>query len=193
LHDKPKKGGAAVLCRAALHINFDDTPPFPSSGNIMSTLSPPIFDLSSDFDFEFPLGQSGQSSEAPTSFRDWSMLATAMDVPSTFAPNPDAQPDPALSAVKLEEMSFDLMPMDTFKNEVGVEAGSRDANLDSGELWHSSQLDLMQIILDEDPANSNFNIRLNDDLYIEANKESALHVFGVVPLLRYTYVTSKRT
>jgi len=59
-------------------------------------------------------------------------------------------------------------------------AGYSNAHTDEVTAWQPSG-DLMKVIL-ADTAESGLGIRLDDDVYIEANKESALHVFGVVTL-----------
>jgi hypothetical protein len=55
--------------------------------------------------------------------------------------------------------------------------GESAAPADTVTAWHPSG-DLMEIIL-EDSTGFGFGIRLDDDVYVEANKESALNVFGV--------------
>jgi hypothetical protein len=67
------------------------------------------------------------------------------------------------------------------KEEFAMESkwlGQSAATADAVTAWQPSG-DLMEIIL-EDSAGIRFGIRLDDDVYVEANKESALNVFGVL-------------
>jgi hypothetical protein len=60
--------------------------------------------------------------------------------------------------------------------------------------WHPSQ-DVMDIILGGDLKVSEFNVRLDDDLYINATKESAVSVFPVhalCPVLSLIFVECKQ-
>jgi hypothetical protein len=57
-------------------------------------------------------------------------------------------------------------------------AGHRELNFDDFTAWQPT-MDLTQMILSEEATTSGFDIRLDDDTYIEANKNSALNVFGV--------------
>ena len=52
------------------------------------------------------------------------------------------------------------------------------ATADAVTAWQPSG-DLMDVVL-EDSADFGIGIRLDDDVYVEANKESALNVFGVL-------------
>lgn len=66
-----------------------------------------------------------------------------------------------------------------------IRAESLDAKVDLDlQEWHPSQ-DVMDIILGGDLNVSEFNIRLDDDLYINATKESAVNVFPVHNVLSY--------
>jgi len=66
------------------------------------------------------------------------------------------------------------------KEEFAMESkwlGELDATADAVIAWHPPG-DLREIILEES-AGFGIGIRLDDDVYVEANKESALNVFGV--------------
>ena len=157
--------------------------PFSQLVNTMSAFSPPVFDFSGDFDFHFQL----PGNHARTTASDSYSAGSAIDFNSTSTSSLDAQP--AL-ATKQEETDR-RYSSDGFKDELDdIVAQARQ---DSGDLsaWDSTQ-DLMQIILDEDLANSNFYIRLDDDVNTEANKESLLDVFGVDFIVSgFTNVTAK--
>jgi hypothetical protein len=95
----------------------------------------------------------------------------------------------ALAETKLEEINPEPVTMFPSQYNLPMEEWEiseklSDAKPSTSALssYQSSQ-DLMQIILDEDSAVSGFDIRLDDDIYIAANKESALNVFGVCALL----------
>jgi hypothetical protein len=48
--------------------------------------------------------------------------------------------------------------------------------------WHANQ-DLMSVVLGEDSIASSFDIRLDDDLYLAANKETQQNIFPVMRIL----------
>jgi hypothetical protein len=84
---------------------------------------------------------------------------------------------------KLEEIKPEItfpVQYDPAKEEWGIDEKFNNVESVSNTLseWQPSE-DLMQIILNEDSTLSGFTIRLDDDAYVDANKESALTVFGV--------------
>ena len=95
----------------------------------------------------------------------------------------------ALAEIKHEEMNLEPVKMFLPQYNLPTEEWENFGKLSdtkpstSALSSYQSSQDLMQIIFDEDSAASGFNIRLDDDIYIAANKESALNVFGVCTLL----------
>jgi len=75
--------------------------------------------------------------------------------------------------------SFD----DKQKAEFGVDSnwlGDLNTSADEVKAWQTSG-DLMEVVL-ADSAEFGLGIRLDDDIFIEANKESALSIFEVVTI-----------
>jgi len=131
-----------------------------------------------DFTFE------ATSPSLPDSGADVSSAAAAaMGFTAMLGSSGDQQPDRNFSPAKVEETNYDYLDYfagDTFKDETALDWDPRNkaSNLDVLCGSYSSP-ELTQIIFDDDPVLSDLDIRLDDDFFIEANKESALHVFGV--------------
>jgi hypothetical protein len=70
------------------------------------------------------------------------------------------------------------------KEELGLDEKviQVEPTFDDFSLWQPTE-DLMQMILSDDSSASGLNIRLDDEIYINANKASALSVFGVHSLM----------
>ena len=73
---------------------------------------------------------------------------------------------------------FDQRPKDEFAIESNW-FGDFGTSVDEVAAWQPE--DLMEAIL-ADTAESGLGVRLDDDIYIEANKESSLAIFGVLTL-----------
>lgn len=151
----------------------------------MSSSFSSTFDFTGDFTFEIPSQSAHSEASSPDiesndPVRSESIPAVAATgFTATFG---SLHPDRTSSQTKVEDrdLPFDYFADDTFKDETALEWNPRNeaSNLDALSGSYSSQ-ELMRIIFDDDPAASSLNIRLDDDIFIEANKESALHVFGV--------------
>ena len=91
-----------------------------------------------------------------------------------------------VAETKMEEINSGIIfAPDPQYLEGKEEWGSRDdkvghiePNFDDFSAWQPTT-DLTQMILSQEAITSGFNIRLDDDIYVNANKHSALNVFGV--------------
>jgi hypothetical protein len=139
----------------------------------------PSADFTGKFTFEIP-PRSPQTSPSTFTlpYNPHQLSTAATEFTANFASSAQ-QSDLA----KLEETNLESF-ISPVKDEATLGGGLSEVAWNSDALFgsRSSSQDLMQIIFDEDPSASNLNIRLDDDIFIEANKESAVHVFGVSPI-----------
>jgi hypothetical protein len=92
--------------------------------------------------------------------------------------------------LKMEEINSGILAPDPQylegKEEWGWDdkVGHIEPTFDDFSAWQPTT-DLTQMILSQEAIMSGFDIRLDDDIYVNANKNSALNVFGVRLLMRF--------
>ena len=100
-------------------------------------------------------------------------------LPSASSYN-EVHPDHEAPITKLEQQSHPTHNTIFHKEEIDIGLADIKDPIDSVE-WHPSQ-DLMGIVLGNDLKRPEFDIRLDDDVYIEANKQLEANIFPVVIL-----------
>lgn len=140
-------------------MSINDSLSNPSSGSLVTRLP--------HGDQEFPLHYKEEDELPPWSTLDLHELADGFQdnaIESTFT--------------KLEASDYDSSRHSEIQN-TGIDSTSVDVKVAPvTSSWHPSK-DFMNIVLGEDSSALGFNIRLDDDVYLVANKESQSNIFPV--------------
>jgi hypothetical protein len=126
----------------------------------------------------------------PTPTTPWNMAFANWREPETFVGAlQQSQGSVAETKMEMADSGIIFAPDPQYldgKGEWGLDekVGHAEPNFDDFPAWQPT-MDLSQMILSQEATTSGFDIHLDDDIYVEANKNSAVNVFGVQLVVRF--------